>query len=148
MRIWANRHRSLASKRVLLWVTLGIGVVLIFFLISIHGFSGSKRSGWGGSPRSGSLDPCEDPRRIRNCLQFRALSLPLSSWVALCRVAAASPMIPRRGADLAARRLARLGFDTKKLVQITCPPCRPAVPSRVPQRLNAGSAVRGSPFVA
>src|SRR5260370_27065907 len=38
MRIWANRRWSLASKRVLLWVTLAIGVVLIFFLISIHGF--------------------------------------------------------------------------------------------------------------
>src|SRR5260370_5443820 len=38
MRIGRNWRRSLAHKRVPLWVTLGIGLALIFFLLSIHKF--------------------------------------------------------------------------------------------------------------
>ena len=120
MRIGRNWRRSLAPKRVPLWVTLAIGVVLIFFLISIHGFLAVSNPVGDGVLVVEAWIPAkalEESAMVFNSGRYR------------CLVIVGGPMQgsgskfndPSTWADLAVSRLEKLGFDTKKVVQINVP---------------------------
>ncbi len=120
MRIWANRRWSLASKRVLLWVTLAIGVVLIFFLISIHGFLAVSNPVGEGVLVVEAWIPAkalEESAMVFNSGRYRCLAIvggPMQG-------SGSKSNDPSTWADLAVSRLEKLGFDTKKVVQINVP---------------------------
>jgi hypothetical protein len=120
MRIWGNWRWSLASKWVPLWVTLGIGVVLIFFLISIHGFLAVSNPVGEGILVVEAWIPAktlEESAIVFNSGRYRYLVIiggPMQG-------SASKSNGPTTWADLAASRLEKLGFDTKKVVQINVP---------------------------
>ena len=120
MSIEGNRRRSLASKRLPLWVAIGIGVVLIFFVTSIHGFLAvSNPVGEGVLVVEGWIPAkaLEESANVFNSGHYRYL------------VVVGGPAQGRGGksgdpttyADLAASRLEKLGFDTGKLVKVDVP---------------------------
>jgi hypothetical protein len=120
MRIWGNWRWSLASKWVPLWVTLGIGVVLIFFLISIHGFLAVSNPVGEGILVVEAWIPAktlEESAIVFNSGRYRYLVIiggPMQG-------SASKSNGPTTWADLAVSRLEKLGFDTKKVVQINVP---------------------------
>jgi len=120
MRIGGNWRWSLAPKRVPLWVTLGIGVVLIFFLTSIHGFLAVSNPVGEGILVVEAWIPAktlEESAIVFNSGRYRYLVIvggPMQG-------SGSKSNDPTTWADLAASRLEKLGFDTKKLVQISVP---------------------------
>jgi hypothetical protein len=120
MRIGVNWRWSLASKRVPLWVTLGIGVVLIFFLLSVHGFLAVSNPVGEGILVVEAWIPAktlEESATVFNSGRYRYLLLvgdPMQG-------SGSKSNDPTTRADLAASRLQKLGFDTEKLVQISVP---------------------------
>jgi hypothetical protein len=120
MRIWGNRRWSLASKRVLLWVTLGIGVVLICFLISIHGFLAVSNPVGEGILVVEAWIPAktlEESAIVFNSGRYRYFVVVGGPG----QGSASKSNDPTTWADLAATKLEKLGLDTKKLVQISVP---------------------------
>jgi hypothetical protein len=124
MRIGRNWRRSLAPKRVPLWVTLGIGLALIFFLLSIHKFLAVSNPVGEGVLVVEAWVPAktlEESPIVFNSGRYRYLVIvggPVQG-------SGSESNDPTTWADLAASRLERLGFDTKKLVQINVPAVSP-----------------------
>src|SRR5258708_37121299 len=120
MRIGVNWRWSLASKRVPLWVTLGIGVVLIFFLISVHGFLAVSNPVGEGILVVEAWIPAktlEESATVFNSGRYRYLLLvggPMQG-------SGSKSNDPTTWADLAASRLQKHGFDTETPVQISVP---------------------------
>jgi hypothetical protein len=144
---WRNWRRSRASKWVPLWVTLGIGVVLIFFLISIHGFLAVSNPVGEGVLVVEAWIPAktlEESAMVFNSGRYRCLGIvggPMQG-------SGSKSNDPSTWADLAVSRLEKLGFDTRKVVQISVPAVSSGRTLAGPRRLNAGSALRGSPSAA
>ena len=120
MRIWGNWRGFLAPKRVPLWVTLGIGVALIFFLLSIYGFLAVSNPVGEGVLVVEAWIPAktlEESAIVFGSGRYRYLVIvggPMQE-------SGSKSNDPTTWADLAASRLEKLGFDTKKLVQISVP---------------------------
>lgn len=121
MRIWRNwHHRSLASKRVLLGVTAGMGVALLFFVTMIHGFLAVSNpvgegvlvvEAWIPSRTLAESVTLFNSGRYR---YFVVVGGPLQG-------SGGKSCDPATYADLAATKLEELGFDSKRVVKISTP---------------------------
>jgi len=120
MGIWANWRWSVASKHVLLWVAMGIGVALIFVVISIYGFLAvNDPVGEGVLVVEAwvSAKTLAESAIAFNSTRYRYLVVvggPMQG-------SDNKPNAPTTYADLAASNLEKLGFDTKRLVRINVP---------------------------
>src|SRR5882672_3807696 len=117
---WGNWRGFLAPKRVPLWVTLGIGVALTFFLISIYGLLAVNNPFGEGVLVVEAWIPAktlEESAIVFNSGRYRYLVIvggPMQG-------SGIKSNDPTTWADLATSRLEKLGFDTRKLVQISVP---------------------------
>jgi len=115
-----NWRRSLASQQVLLWVTTGISVAVIFVVISGYGFLAVNNPVGEGVLVVEGWIPAKtlaESAHVFDSGHYRYLVLvggPMQG-------SASESNDPTTFADLAASRLEKLGFDTKKLVKVSVP---------------------------
>jgi len=120
MRVGENWRGSPGSRQVLLWVTTGISVAVIFVAISGYGFLAVNKPVGEGILVVEAWIPAKvlaESADVFHSGHYRYLVLVGGPM----RGSGSKSIEPATYADLAASRLERLGFDTKKLIKVSVP---------------------------